>query len=385
MEQNKRRRQRQADFYDEEYERRRRQQIRQRRLRKRRQMRRRQLLRLTAMAAILVFVIGLMGTGISKLLQGNKPKPTEIVTRVKAEAEVKKGEIPADRQPVMGAADIGKMSLDNTVFGWQEDENGKWYQNTDGTFFVSGWKEIDGSRYYFDENGYAVTDWLEIDGKDYFFDEQGRYDKKVRRPMIALTFDDGPGKYTEELIDFLVENDAKATFFMLGQNAEEYPEIVEKMEESGMELGNHTYSHQTLTTLSRKGIENEIDNANAAFEDAAGVPADTLRPPGGSVDENVQRAADMPIIKWSIDTKDWSNKDVNMIYEKVMDNAQDGSIVLMHDIYEETVKATMRMVPKLKEKGFRIVTVQELAEAREIELEDGKVYFYFGDGNQQVE
>lgn len=372
------------EFDDEEYERRRQARMMRRRQERLRQIRRRKLMRIVAMAGVLVLAIFLIAKGVTALTSGfGKRKPTEISKEVKA--ETKKGEIPAAKQPVMSASDIQKLSGDMTIFGWQTDETGKWYRNADGTFFEAGWKEIDGAKYYFDENGYVKTGWLELDGKDYYFDEEGRYDSSKVRPMVALTYDDGPGKYTDKLLDCLEENNAKATFFMLGENAERYPDIVKRIYDSGMELGNHTYDHKMLPTLSSEEISDEIGKTNSIIENAAGVPADSLRPPGGSFNESVQELAGMPIIKWSLDTKDWKTKNADATYQKTMDNVQDGSVVLMHDIHESSVEASLRLIPELVEKGYKLVTVQELAKAKGIDLEDGEVYYYFGEGTQEVE
>lgn len=370
---------------DEEYERRRQERLMRMRQEKIRQLKIRKLMRLTAMAAVLALVVVAAGTGIARLVSGGDKKPSETISQeVKADTE-EEGEILAAKQPVMSASDLEKLASDTTIFGWQQDENGRWYRNADGTFYENGWKEIDGVKYYFDENGYVVTGWLELDGEDYYFDEEGKYDSTKVRPMVALTYDDGPGQYTEKLLECLKENNAKATFYMLGQNAEQFPEIVKQLKDAGMELGNHTYDHQILTTLSEDQISDEIRNADAAIEKGAGVPADSLRPPGGSLDETVQELAGMPIIKWSLDTKDWKTKSEDKTYQKVIDNVQDGSVVLMHDIHEWSVNASLRLIPELVEKGYKLVTVQELAEAKGIKLEDGEVYYYFGEGTQQVD
>ena len=370
---------------DEEYERRRQERLMRMRQEKIRQLKIRKLMRLTAMAAVLALVVVAAGTGIARLVSGGDKKPSETISQeVKADTE-EEGEILAAKQPVMSASDLEKLASDTTIFGWQQDENGRWYRNADGTFYENGWKEINGVKYYFDENGYVVTGWLELDGEDYYFDEEGKYDSTKVRPMVALTYDDGPGQYTEKLLECLKENNAKATFYMLGQNAEQFPEIVKQLKDAGMELGNHTYDHQILTTLSEDQISDEIRNADAAIEKGAGVPADSLRPPGGSLDETVQELAGMPIIKWSLDTKDWKTKSEDKTYQKVIDNVQDGSVVLMHDIHEWSVNASLRLIPELVEKGYKLVTVQELAEAKGIKLEDGEVYYYFGEGTQQVE
>ncbi len=352
-----------------------------RRAEKAKQLQRRKMLRLAPLCVLALVALILLGTGIFKLVGNAKSAAPKTETT----EEVKQGEIEAQEQPVMSSTDIEKMTSSTVISGWQSDETGKWYRNEDGSFYQNGWKEIDGEKYYFDENGYVKTGWMSLDGEDYYFDEEGRYDSTVVPPMIALTFDDGPGKYTQELLDCLAENDAKATFYMLGQNVEQYPDIVKQMNELGMELSNHTYDHKMLNKLSEAQITDEIEKTSQAIQEASGALPDTLRPPGGSYNKQVQQLAGMPIVKWSIDTKDWATKSEDQTYQCVMDNATDGSVVLMHDIHEWSVKAALRMIPELKAKGFKLVTVKELAEAKGITLEDGEVYEYFGEGTQMVE
>lgn len=369
---------------DEAYTRRRQERMRRRRLERIRQEKRRRLMRHAAMAAALVLVLSLLSFGINRLIAGKGNSGTGAVTeQVKAETGTQI--TAALSQPVMGASDIGKFSTETILSGWQEDASGIWYKNADGTFYQNGWQEIDGNQYYFDQSGYVKTGWQTIDGKDCYFDESGKYNQEKKKPMIALTFDDGPGKYTEQLLDCLEENNAKATFFMLGQNAEQHPDTVKRMEELGMELANHTYDHQLLPYLSDDQISQEIEKTSEIIEKAANGEVTAMRPPGGAYNQNVQSCAGLPIILWSIDTKDWATKSEDQTYQCVMDNAQDGSVVLMHDIHQWSVNAAMRMIPELVEKGFKLVTVEEMAEEKGISLEDGKIYTYFGEGIQQVE
>ena len=372
------------DERDLEYERRRQERMRRRRLEKKRQMRRRRIMRLVAMAAVLVLVIGLVGTGIHKLISGKTGVPKEGAVEVKAQTTTQEDTTAATKQPVMGAADLSKMPSSG-VMGWQQDDKGWWYRDTDGTFFKEGWKEIDGSKYYFDENGYMKTGWLELDGEDYFFDDSGKYDETKKRPMVALTFDDGPGEYTEELLDCLTKNNAKATFFMLGSNAAAFPDVVKDLKDAGMELGNHTYDHLDLTSLDSESVSSQISRTNDAISNAAGVPATVMRPPGGAYNESVQAAIGMPLIMWSIDTKDWLTKSEDQTYQVTVDNVKDGSVVLMHDIHQWSVKAAIRAIPELVEQGYKLVTVSELAEAKGVKLENGAAHYFFGEGEQQVE
>lgn len=351
-----------------------------------RQLRRRKMMRIGAMAVVLVFVLFFAGRGVGKLFSGvhikNSSAKNANSSTVEVQAAEDTGE--AGKQPVMSASDVDKLKAAPSI-GWHQDENGWWYQNRDGSYYQDGWQEVNGSTYYFNSNGYILTGWQTIDDKDCYFDEDGKYDETKQRPMIALTFDDGPGEYTEELINCLVENNAKATFFMLGQNVEAYPEIAKKVSDAGMELGNHSYSHPDLVTIGSEAAAQQVSNTDAALKSATGFEATVMRPPGGSFNDSVKAAIDHPLIIWSIDTRDWATKSEDQTYQVVMDNAQDGSVVLMHDIHEWSVKAAIRMIPDLIAKGFKLVTVSELAEAKGKTLQSGNAYYYFGEGEQQVE
>lgn len=351
-----------------------------------RQLRRRKMMRIGAMAVVLVFVLVFAVRGVGKLFSGvhikNSSAKNANSSTVEVQAAEDTGE--AGKQPVMSASDVDKLKAEPSI-GWHQDENGWWYQNRDGSYYQDGWQEVNGSTYYFNSNGYILTGWQTIDDKDCYFDEEGKYDETKQRPMIALTFDDGPGEYTEELINCLVENNAKATFFMLGQNVEAYPEIAKELSDAGMELGNHSYSHPDLVTIGAEAAAQQVSNTDAALKAATGFEATVMRPPGGSFNDSVKAAIDHPLIIWSIDTRDWATKSEDQTYQVVMDNAQDGSVVLMHDIHEWSVKAAIRMIPDLIAKGFKLVTVSELAEAKGKTLQSGNAYYYFGEGEQQVE
>lgn len=351
-----------------------------------RQLRRRKMMRIGAMAVVLVFVLFFAVRGVGKLFSSvhikNSSAKSANSSTVEVQAAEDTGE--AGKQPVMSASDVEKLKAAPSI-GWHQDENGWWYQNRDGSYYQDGWQEVNGSTYYFNSNGYILTGWQTIDDKDCYFDEDGKYDETKQRPMIALTFDDGPGEYTEELINCLVENNAKATFFMLGQNVEAYPEIAKKLSDAGMELGNHSYSHPDLVTIGAEAAAQQVSNTDAALKAATGFEATVMRPPGGSFNDSVKAAINHPLIIWSIDTRDWATKSEDQTYQVVMDNAQDGSVVLMHDIHEWSVKAAIRMIPDLIAKGFKLVTVSELAEAKGETLQNGAAYYYFGEGEQQVE
>ena len=198
------------------------------------------------------------------------------------------------------------------------------------------------------------------------------------KPMVAITFDDGPGKETTDaMLDALEENYAKATFFCLGQNAKYYPEVVQREANLGMEVGTHTYSHVQLTTLSSSKLQKEIEDSVSAIEDAIGTKPTLLRPPYGAVNKTVLStvgANHLCCVNWSLDTEDWKTKNADATYNMVM-KATDGDVVLLHDIHEYNVDAVKRFVPDLIAEGFQLVTVPEMYAARGETLEEGTIHY----------
>jgi len=194
------------------------------------------------------------------------------------------------------------------------------------------------------------------------------------KPMVALTFDDGPSpEYTPEILKVLKENDAKATFFVLGTLAELNPDILKQIEEDGNEIGNHTYSHLDLTELEKPALDYQVLTTQEIVRRATGKAPILLRPSYGFIDE-VVKEIDMPIILWSIDSLDWQSKNPDVIYDRVLNDIKDGDIILMHDIYKSSVEAVSRILPELIRRGYQLVTVSELARARGIPLNSGNVY-----------
>lgn len=206
------------------------------------------------------------------------------------------------------------------------------------------------SRYYFEERGEVV--W------------EVRTDQKV----IALTFDDGPNpKYTPQILDILKENNAKATFFVIGSRAQKYPALVQREVQEGHELANHTQTHP-IKTLSTDDLQREVTEAQQAIFEASGVAPHVFRPPGGLYNEAVVKASkeagcQVVMWTWSQDTRDWSQPGAKKIADNVLSNARNGDIVLLHDHGKDrsqTVEALKQIVPELKQQGYRFVTVSEL-------------------------
>lgn len=201
----------------------------------------------------------------------------------------------------------------------------------------------------------------------------GEVDEKA--PMVALTFDDGPSENaTSRILKVLGDNYSRATFFMVGTNAEKYPELVAEIASAGCELGNHSYNHKDLTKLDAAGREEQIDLVNRAVNKATGENTTVIRPPFGAYDDEVLNDLQNPVVLWNLDTEDWSSRNAQLVVENVMDQVQDGDIILMHDIYDSTAEAVELLVPRLKEEGYQLVTVSEMAKYKGKELECHKAY-----------
>lgn len=182
------------------------------------------------------------------------------------------------------------------------------------------------------------------------------------KPMVALTFDDGPHEtYSDQILDILEENHAVATFFEVGVNVWKYPAVVAREAALGCETGSHSNIHQDLSKLDADGLLNDLISADAAFA-AAGVPAPTLlRPPYGAVSDTVKNTTGRSLITWNIDTEDWRSRDAQKVIEYVQSIGNlDGNVVLLHSIYDSTVEAVRVLIPWLQEQGYQLVTVTEL-------------------------
>ena len=292
-----------------------------------------------------------------------------------------------------------------TITGWLELESGKYWFTKKGIMakgikkigkyrycfgedgaMLTGWQEDEkGSTYYFGEDGKAYTGKHEIGDKIYFFSKTGILDPSKTKPkevkadkLVCLTLDDGPGVYTNQFIDLLEENNAKATFFMIGEQVNDFASAVKREYEAGMEQGNHSWDHRTLTKLSLADLDQEIISTNDVIEAVTGHRPTVFRPPGGGYNDTVAAHTDgMPMFIWSIDTLDWQTKNADTTYNTVMNEVHDGSIIIMHEIYQASYEAAARFIPDLIAEGYQFVTVSEMAKAKGIELQGGEVYMEF--------
>ena len=207
----------------------------------------------------------------------------------------------------------------------------------------------------------------------------GPVDDYEGQKIVALTFDDGPGPYTEELLDFLQQEGVRATFFVLGTRVDSYPRLIRRMAAEGHEVGNHSNAHNMLNRMDLVGVRKEMGRCAEKIEKLLGYRPSVMRCPGGNTSSTVTQYAQeagIPIAYWSVDTRDWEsrNKDaiLNVAFGK--NGIKDGSIVLMHDIYKTTVEAAKEMILRLKAEGYTFVTTSELIEARRGGIVPGKQY-----------
>ncbi len=195
------------------------------------------------------------------------------------------------------------------------------------------------------------------------------------KPMIALTFDDGPNKdTTPRLLDALKEHGAHATFFCVGQMIDGHEDIIKRAYEDGNEIANHTMTHISLTKADPSTLENEIAGTENKIKAITNQPVVIIRPPYGAVNDEVMTHIHVPVILWSLDTLDWKTRDVNSNISMVQQNVSDGDIILMHDIHPESVDAAIQLIPWLQEQGYQLVTVSELGYYRRGGLTEGPRY-----------
>lgn len=201
------------------------------------------------------------------------------------------------------------------------------------------------------------------------------YDIDPEKPMLALTFDDGPSKKaTARILDILEQSGARATFFVQGQALETLSDLVLRAYSMGCEIANHTKSHAHLKNCSDSEIQEEIGYVSRTVEKITGRGTSLFRPPYGQYNDHVLQMAGLPGIYWSVDTRDWETRDMNCVINEVIGCVQDGDIILMHDLYTSTADACEYLIPELIRQGYQLVTVSEMFAAKGIALEVGNIY-----------
>lgn len=186
-------------------------------------------------------------------------------------------------------------------------------------------------------------------------------EEKTEKKRIALTFDDGPHPiYTPQMLELLKEEQVPATFFLLGENVELYGDVVKEIAKEGHLIGNHTYHHVQITSLSLEEACKEIQETSDLIEELTGTGTEYVRPPFGTWNTDLEERLNLIPVMWSIDTKDWTTQNVDWIVRETVKHAEDHDIILMHDSYQSTVDAVKRVIEQLEAEGFEFVTVDEI-------------------------
>lgn len=181
--------------------------------------------------------------------------------------------------------------------------------------------------------------------------------------MIALTFDDGPSKYTEEILNILKKNDCNATFFVLGNKVSIYSNLLIESINNGNEIGNHSYNHKWMIKLNEKDLENQISKTQDIIKEYTGYTPKLIRPTYGSLNDRIKKISSLDIVLWNVDTLDWKYKNPNKIVENATKKLKDGNIILMHDTHKQTLEALPKILEIIQKNGYTCVTISELKEA----------------------
>ena len=194
------------------------------------------------------------------------------------------------------------------------------------------------------------------------------------RKCVALTFDDGPGPYTAEMVSILRQRNVPATFFLVGDRVRQAPDLVATLADAGLEIGNHSSHHDELTFWARHELERDLAATSRAIAAVTGHRPTLLRPPYGSRNPTVDTVSTklrMAEILWDVDTLDWRYPDPARIRHAAVNPARRGSIILMHDVHRTTVAAVPHIITDLQRRGFTLVTITQLLQGTAI---PGRVY-----------
>ena len=213
--------------------------------------------------------------------------------------------------------------------------------------------------------------WAAADGEALPADAAAELPAEVK--YIALTFDDGPRRETTaRLLDGLRERGASATFFLVGEEIQGNEDLVQRMKAEGHQVGNHTWSHVRLGGTTPETAGQEVRMTEEALRELLGEEGYWLRPPYGLIDEGMEIS--VPMVKWSVDPRDWEQRNTAQVTRAVLRDVRPNSIILLHDIYPTSVEAALRIVDALEEEGYWFVTVEELLRLNGITPEAGVLY-----------
>ncbi|MGI6004837.1 MAG: polysaccharide deacetylase family protein [Christensenellales bacterium] len=203
--------------------------------------------------------------------------------------------------------------------------------------------------------------------------------------VVALTFDDGPSERMPQIVRVLEEHEATGTFFIVGSMVGKKGGMIAEAYEKGFEIASHTYAHKKLSRLSQKEIRKEVTKTEDVLKEYCGQDTFLQRAPYGVIPEKVTSALERQWVQWDVDPQDWKEDQTpETIAQNVMDNVKDGSVILLHDHREHTIEALEKLIPRLKEEGYRFVTVSRLIEMERENGHEVPVVFYSGHGAGQM-
>lgn len=265
------------------------------------------------------------------------------------------------------------IECDEYILYKSTGKNGKWQEVK--SFGADELSYVDTTPVYGDINNYKLTLKLS-EGDEVDTQVASAYGVDPNKPMVALTYDDGPNtKATNRILDALEKVNGRATFFIVGERLNEFSGCIDRENALGCEIANHTYNHVMFNTADSATIKKQIKKTNDQVRDMTGKMPTLARAPGGYTGSNPKEDVGMPLIQWSVDTMDWSSRNADAVVAKIKSNVKDGDIVLMHDLYDSTAEATEQIVPWLVAEGYQIVTVSEMMAVKGITMQPGEVYF----------
>lgn len=201
--------------------------------------------------------------------------------------------------------------------------------------------------------------------------------KYKNKKLIALTFDDGPSNNTKYFIKELQKRDSLVTFFVVGNRVKKYEDVLKEAYLMGNQIGSHTYSHKNLLYLNEEEITKEIEKTNEAIYNVIGTKPTIIRVPYGNINKKIRSISNMNHILWNVDTLDWKYKNSNRVYKEIIKHAEDGNIILLHDIFKTSVNGVLKAIDELKKQGYEFVTIDEMVYLKNIKLDKTKTYFNF--------
>lgn len=252
-----------------------------------------------------------------------------------------------------------------------------YYFKADGSA-AKGWKTVDGNKYYF-KKGIALKNGLyKVNGNACTFSKKGVLTRTVykNKKAVCLTYDDGPSANTKTVLNTLKKYNGLATFFVVGNRIDSYSSTFKSEVASGCQIGNHSWSHAYFNSTSSATVKSQMSKCTKKIN-SYGAKVTVCRTPGGFTSSSINSSVGLPIILWSVDTLDWKTQSSSSTYNAVMNNVHDGDIILMHDLYSATAKASQRIIPALSNQGYQLVTVDEMAMIKGVTLKPGKVYTSF--------